>query len=162
RVGKSLGRVVIADRVGDEPVLAVMQRVVAAHHALQFGELADHAGHEIRLAEMRRTSCKLVAGMDVRGDDFRKARESADSVALAAELRVEGDVFEQWHAAFQAGAAIEIPEMPRVSKAGAQHALVASSNGRAAILRVDIGDEGEPRRDLARRVAEREIALVYP
>ena len=33
--------------------LAVVQRVVAAHDALQFGELADHAGDEVGLGQLR-------------------------------------------------------------------------------------------------------------
>src|SRR5438477_4707701 len=36
--------IVVGDRVGDARVLAVMKRVIATHNALQFGELADHAG----------------------------------------------------------------------------------------------------------------------
>src|SRR5262249_17335690 len=35
---------VVGDRLGNTGVLAVMQRVVAAHDALQFGELTDHPG----------------------------------------------------------------------------------------------------------------------
>ncbi len=44
----------IGDRIGDPLVLAVLQRVIAAHNSLQFGEFADHAGRQIGLSEMRR------------------------------------------------------------------------------------------------------------
>ena len=47
-------RVMLGDRVGDCRRLAVMERVVAAHDALQLGELADHAGREIGLGQPRR------------------------------------------------------------------------------------------------------------
>ncbi len=45
-------------------------------------------------------------------------------------------------------------------EARAQHALVAGDDRRAAILRRDIGHEGEIRRRPPGRVAQREIALV--
>jgi hypothetical protein len=48
----------VADRGGDGGVLALGCGVVAAHQALQFGELADHAGDEIRLGETRGAFCE--------------------------------------------------------------------------------------------------------
>jgi hypothetical protein len=43
--------VVVLDGVGDLGRLAVVQRVVAAHDALQFGELADHVGQQVGLGQ---------------------------------------------------------------------------------------------------------------
>ena len=43
--------VVFGDGVGDRHRLAIVQRIVATHDALQFRELADHAGDQIGLGE---------------------------------------------------------------------------------------------------------------
>jgi hypothetical protein len=53
-------------------VLALRQRVVAAHQALQLGELADHLGHEIGLGELRRALGLLRVGADQRRDLARQ------------------------------------------------------------------------------------------
>ena len=45
--------VVVFDRVGHRRRLAVVARVVAAHDALQLGELADHVGQQVGLGEQR-------------------------------------------------------------------------------------------------------------
>ena len=45
--------VVVFDGFGDRRGLAVVARVVAAHGALQLGELADHVGQQIGLGELR-------------------------------------------------------------------------------------------------------------
>ena len=52
--------------------------------------------------------------------------------------------------------------MPRIGEAGAQHAFVAGDGDRAAVGRLDIGDEGEERRGGPVGVAQREVALVDP
>ena len=49
-------------RVSDLCALAVVQCVVAAHHALQLGKLADHVGQQIGLGEHRRTVCQCRVG----------------------------------------------------------------------------------------------------
>ena len=46
--------VMVGDRVGDAGVFAVVERVIAAHDALQLGEFTDHAGREVGLREARR------------------------------------------------------------------------------------------------------------
>ena len=83
RVGRPARRVVIADGVGDQPLLAVVQRVVAAHHALQFGELADHAGDQVRLGEPSGVACQRWAGADQRRDLLGQALQPAHPLALA-------------------------------------------------------------------------------
>ena len=45
--------VMVADRGGDAGVFALRGGVIAAHQALELGELADHAGDEVGLAETR-------------------------------------------------------------------------------------------------------------
>ena len=66
--------VMLGDGVGDARVFAVMQRVVAAHDPLQLGELADHAGREIGLCEMRRS-------LHQPANSLRRSRESGNPAA---------------------------------------------------------------------------------
>ena len=53
RVAGEARLVVVLDRVGDLRRLAVVARVVAAHDALQLGELADHVGQQVGLGQQR-------------------------------------------------------------------------------------------------------------
>ena len=85
-------------------VFAVMQRVIAAHDALQLGELADHAGGQIGLAQKRRAlrfrPCRCIGADDLR--DFAGQRfDALHALQLRAELGVEDDAFEVGDAAFQ-------------------------------------------------------------
>ena len=84
-----------------------------------------------------------------------QAPQPRDPVALGAQFGVEGDVVQRRHAAFQPGLAVQVPEMPGIGEAGAQHAFVAGDDGRAAVLGLDVGDEGEPGRGLAVGGAQR-------
>ena len=127
------------------------QRVVAAHHALQLGELADHARHQVGLAQQRCGARQCGAGVHQRRDVLGQRLQPARPVTLAAQLRVERHVVELRHAAFQPRLAVEVPEMPRIGEAGTQHALVAGDDDGAAVGGGDVGDEGEIRRRRARR-----------
>ena len=63
--------------------------------------------------------------------------------------------------ALQRRLAVLVPEELGVRQPGAQHALVAGDDGRAAVRRLDVGDDDEARRELARRASsQREIFLV--
>ena len=69
--------------------------VVAAHQALQLGELADHARHQIGLGELRRAP-------RVRGLRVHRARDleaelghALHAILLRAQLLVEGDARER-------------------------------------------------------------------
>ena len=68
RVAGEARPVVRFDRVGDGLRLAVVQRVVAAHDALQLGKLADHAGEQVGLGEPR-------GALGGRGIDAERARD---------------------------------------------------------------------------------------
>ena len=54
--------VLVANRRHHLCRLAVVRRVVAAHDALQLGELAHHVGQQIGLREQRRPIGELLAG----------------------------------------------------------------------------------------------------
>ena len=114
------------------------------------------------LASSAARSASAGAGVDLRGDVLGQAPQPPHPVALAAQLGVEGDMLQPRHAGFQPRLAVQVPEMPRVGEAGAQHAFVAGDDGGAAVRRLDVGDEGEPGRGAAVGGAQREIALVDP
>ena len=126
----------IANGVGDGRRQLLAQGIVTAHHALQLGELAHHAAHEIGLAEPR----GLLDGRGIRARnrfrDLGGQRDDAlDPLGLGAELGVEHDLLQRRQAAFQRRLAVLIPEELRVGQSTAQHALVAGDDRLAAVAR---------------------------
>ena len=77
RIARAERPVMRADRLRHARVLAALQRVVAAHHPLQFGEFADHAGGEIGLGQLRRACRQRRVGADQRRDQRRPAVPAA-------------------------------------------------------------------------------------
>jgi hypothetical protein len=70
-------------------MLAVGQRVVAAHDALQLGELADHVGHEVGLGQhAAAAACCASVGAELGGDRRGQRLDALDALALGAELVV--------------------------------------------------------------------------
>jgi hypothetical protein len=63
--------------------LAFVQRVVAAHDALQFGELAHHVGQQVGLGQQRRALGEQHVGAEPAGD---AARDAAEALGAVAEL----------------------------------------------------------------------------
>ncbi len=151
----------LGDGMADVRCLAVMHRVVAAHDALQLGELADHAGGEVRLAEAGGAGGEGRVGADEGGQVVGEGLEPFHAGGLGAELRVEHDALEGGQAVLEPGLAVEVPEMAGVAEPGAEHALVAGDDGRASVGGFDVGDEGEAVGGGAVRVAERHVALVH-
>ncbi len=145
----------LGDGIGDLGCLAVMERVIAPHDALQLGELADHAGREIGLGEMRGALGERGVGA---GNERRERPDQRlDALHLvehAAELRVEDPLAELLDAALQPRLAVLVPEELGVGQTRPQHALVAGDDRRAAIGRQVVGDDEEFRRQ--RAVARRD------
>jgi hypothetical protein len=57
-------------RLTNARILAVMLRVIAAHHALQLGKFADHAGCQVGLGQQRRALRQCHIGTH-EGCDYR-------------------------------------------------------------------------------------------
>ena len=150
----------VAHRLGDGSGLAVVAGVIAAHDTLQFGKFTDHAACEIGLAQQGGAFGQRRIRADGAGDQAGERHDALHARALGAEVGVESDAVQRCNPAGEPGAAVEVPEMPRIGEAGAQHTLVAGDDGRTAVGRLDIGGEGEPGRHAAIPVAGREIALV--
>ena len=73
---------------------------------------------------------------------------------------MEGDFIQRLNPIRQRSLTVQIPEMPCIGKAGAQHALIARDDRRPAIFRRDIGGKSEERSSRAVLVAQRKIALI--
>ena len=128
------------DGVGDGRVLLLVQRVIAAHHPLQFGELADHAGQQIGLGQDGGALGKVGLGTDQRRDLARQQPQALDAVILAAELVVENNVLQLQHAVFERHLAVLIEEELGVGEPRGDHPLTAFDDGVAAVLGLQIGD----------------------
>ncbi len=153
----------IADRIGHRSRQLLAERIVAAHHALQLGEFAHHAAHQVGLAEPRRLGdLSDVGSRHELRDLCGKCGDALDALGLGAELGVEHDVPQRRQPVFQSCFAVLIPEEFRVGKARAQHALIALDNGLAAVAGHIVGDDDEAVRERAVRLRGREIALMGP
>jgi hypothetical protein len=85
-------RLVMAlDGVGHRRGLAVGQRVVAAHDALQLGELADHVGDQVGLGQQCGALGLRHVGAEAPRNFGRQLDQPVDALALAAELVVIHD-----------------------------------------------------------------------
>ena len=130
-------------RGGDGSILALRQRVVFAHQALQLREFADHFGQQIRLRQMRGAFCLFDIGADQRRDLGRQPLDALDALALRAQLFVKHDLLEFRQPIFELGLQVGLVEKLRVAQPRADHALVAGDDGLAAVARFDIGGEDE-------------------
>ena len=71
-----------------------MQRVVAAHDALQFGELADHVGQQVGLGQQRRLFGlqRQRFATELLADRLGDGTDALDALALGAQLVVIDDL----------------------------------------------------------------------
>ena len=156
RVGGRGGR-----RIGGE----LAPRVVHAHHALQLGQLADHAGQQIALAQLggavRDRATVVVLEADVLGQRVDDADDALDLVAGrfgGAELGLEHHVVELAAQDVEVLLAVVGEEEPRVGQPRREHALVAGAHD-VGVLGDRAGDGRELRRQRA-ALLHREVALV--
>ena len=133
----------ILARRRDAGVLALRARIVAAHQPLQLGELAHHLGDEIGLAQRRRALDKKRVGADHRRKLFRQRSDALHALALRAELFVKDDLIELRQTIFKPQLEISLVEELRVTEPCRDDALIARDDRRAAIRRLDVGDQNE-------------------
>ena len=116
-IGGPLRLVVLLARGGDGGVLALRQRVVFPHQALQFGEFADHFGQQIGLRQMRGALGLFDIGADQRRDLRRQPLDPLDALGLRAELLVKHDLLEFRQPRFQLRLQVGLVEEFRVATA---------------------------------------------
>ena len=132
-----------ADRVRDRWVFLLVERVVAAHHSLQLGELADHVAGEIGLCQDRRALGKVWIGAHELGDLAGKHAHPLHPLILRAELLVEDDLPELRHALFKHHLAVVVEEEFGVGEPRCDHPLISGDDGLAAILSLEVRDQDE-------------------
>jgi hypothetical protein len=101
---------VILARGGDAFVLALRQRVIFAHQALQFGEFADHFSEQIRFAQLRGAFGLRRIGLDQRRQFLGQRRDAGDALGLCAEFLMKHDLLEFRQPVFQLGLQICVVE----------------------------------------------------
>ena len=103
RVAGETRPVTVFDGVGNIRRQAVVQGVVAAHDALQFGELADHVGRQVALGQqggllgLQREAFAAKFLADRLGDDA----DALDALALGAQPVVIDNLGQAEDARFQ-------------------------------------------------------------
>ena len=126
------------DGVGDLGVLLLLERVIAAHHPLQLGELADHAADQIGFGQHCHPLGVIGSGSDQRRDLPREHAHALDAVILRAELLVKDDLLQPRHPDFEAHVAVLIEEEFGIGEPRADHPLTAGDDGLAAVGRFQI------------------------
>ncbi len=127
------------DGVGHARVLLLVERVIAAHHPLQLGELADHDADEVGLGEDGGALGEVGIGADQRRDLARQHAHALHALVLRAELLVEHDLLQLRHPVGQHDLAVLVEEELGVGEPRSDHPLVAGDDRLAAVLRL-IGD----------------------
>ena len=153
--------VVLCDRIRNRPILAVMQRVIAAHDPLQLGKFADHSGREVGLGELHRAPRPVAVGAwNVIRQKLGKPLHSRDLVQEAAELGVKHPLRQNLDAARERNAPVLVPEKACIGEPRPQYALIARSDRLAAVRGDIVGDEQESRRRRAVGLQTGEIFLM--
>ena len=148
------------DRIGDLFRLTVVQRVIAAHDALQLGKLADHVGGKVGLAQVGSALGSFRVCFQLARNFPGECLDALHALELAAELVVIDDTGKPRHARFEPCLAVLVVEELRVGQPRAQHALVAVDDF-ARLLRLDVRHEQKAGQELARRlVAQGHVLLV--
>ena len=153
---------------------AVVPRVVAAHGALQLGELAHHVGQQIRLGQARGLRHlagqhrELVLRLHSEGqlrqaqlfDDARRNRgHTLRPLALRAQLVVVHHFTQSRHARFERLLAVFVKEKFGIGQTRAHHTFVALHH-RTGIRRADVADHEEFVGEFADGIQQGKVLLV--
>src|SRR5437879_7464270 len=137
----------LLDCIGNLTLLAIVQRVVARHDALQLWKFADHGGEQVRLGKLRGALglhyIHAKRARDLAGQQF----DSLHALELTAELAVEHDFRQPRNARLEAGLQILVEEEPRILEPGPDDPLVTADDW-AWISDAHIGDDEEFRQQL--------------
>ena len=149
----------LGDGIGHGFAFTVVPCIVAAHGALQLGELAHHAGEQVGLGQLR--SPFGICHRGARGGR-QGGSQPADALAalgLGAQPGVVDHLGQLRQPRGQRLAPILVEEELGIGQARAHHALVAVDDA-GRIVDAHVGDDQELVLQLAAGLEQREIALV--
>ena len=141
------------DGFGHHVALTVLVGVIAAHYPLQFGKLADHVRHQIRLGEAGgRAHLVPVSAWHMGRNLGGKRLHSIDLLIERAEVGVKDHAFERRCLTCERVFAILIPEEFGIRKARSQYTLIPGDDRSTSIASVHIRNDTEARRQGAIRI----------
>ena len=163
RIAGEARLIVLADGLGDLRRFTGGGGVVAAHDALDAGELDDGVGDQVGLAQARGTlRIGGIGGVElgVSGKGAGQLLQALGLLAHRAQGLLEHHLVELLDIGLQRMLEVLLVEELRVVETGAHHALVAVDDGGGA-FGVAVGDDDELVRQLAHSIVEREVALMH-
>ena len=81
--------------------LAIMQRVITSHRALQFREFTHHLRHQIGFGEQRTAFSSCLVGTHEHSNLACEFAYACDSLAQCAEFVVIDDLSQIWNSRFE-------------------------------------------------------------
>ena len=159
RIAGKARAVMLLDGGGNFGRFAVQKRVVFAHCALQFGELAHHFGDQIGFGKARGAFGSGFVRTQRGGNMSRDALQPFDALGLTADFVVIYDICQFGQAAFQRGFLVLFVEKFRIRQPRAQYAFIAVDD-MARVSRFQIGNQQEAVHQPAVCIQKREIFLV--
>jgi len=168
RITGKAGFVVVFNGLGHIVAQAIVAGVVAAHDALQLGELAHHVGQQVGLGQPGsgvdgldegRAAQGRVALREQLGHAERNGAHALGALALRAKFVVIDDFAQAFDTRGQCFFAVLVEEEFGIGQARAHDPLVATDH-RAGVVGADVADHQELVGQLARGVEQGEVFLV--
>lgn len=131
RVAGETRQVMLVNRQRHVFLFAGEPRVVHAHHALQFGELADQAGEQVGLVDVRR-ALGVVEPLrrNLPAEEIDEFADARHFLGVAAELFMINDAVELFGEIVELLFLVGFPEIFRVLQPRQQHAAIAFDDRR--------------------------------
>ena len=160
-IARKAGFVVVFNRIGQVAAQTIMARIVAAHNALQLGELTHHVGQQIGLGQARNLLGLLgqSAAAQLLANGLGNGAYPRHALALRTQLIVVHHLAQAFHARLQRLFAVLVEEEFGIGQARAHHTLVAADHKRSVVGR-DVAHHQETVRQLARCIDQRKVFLV--
>ena len=102
---------------GDGSSFAIVQRVVTAHDTLQVGELSDHPGGKVGLAQQRSTACRITR---CAWNSFRQVsgqcRDPLNFLSDRSQFGMKGNRFQRLRPVGKRHATVLVPEELRIGE----------------------------------------------
>ncbi len=153
--------VVVFDREGNVFGQAIVARVIAAHDALQLGELPHHVGQQIGLGQLGRGVGALGQHIATQllADGPGNRSHPLHPLALGTQLVVVNHLGQALDARGQCLLAVLVEEEFGIGQSRAHHPLVATDH-RARVVGGDVAHHKKLVRQQALHIEQREVFLV--